>query len=232
MDQVKIGKFIAECRKNKQLTQEQLAEKVGVSKNAVSKWERGLNLPDVSIMQEFCEILNITLNELFNGEKIPDHKYKEVADHNLLNAWESSVFTIKDKTEYFKTKWEKEHALELTAVMVSIVFFIIYGFIKDNGLQYLFMILGLISGIIENNRMMAYIERNVYGKTAEMSAEDFRQSLIRLKETKARLRDFATKKEAVEFLIRETNCSKRECSEAYDLLIHLDSDKIEHLTAD
>ena len=56
MDQIKIGKFISENRKKKNLTQEALAEKLNISKNAVSKWERGLNLPDVSIMQDLCNI--------------------------------------------------------------------------------------------------------------------------------------------------------------------------------
>ncbi len=69
MNQEKIGKFISKLRKEKGMTQEQLAEKLNISKNAVSKWERGLNLPDVSIMQELCKILGITLNELFVGEK-------------------------------------------------------------------------------------------------------------------------------------------------------------------
>ena len=65
MDQIKIGKFISSSRKAKEITQENLAIKLGVSKNAVSKWERGLNLPDPSLMQELCSILDITLNELF-----------------------------------------------------------------------------------------------------------------------------------------------------------------------
>ena len=96
MDQEKIGKFIATCRKDKKLTQEQLAEKLNISKNAISKWERGLNLPDVSIMQALCKILGITLNELFIGENIIDEKYKEVADNNLINALENSSFTLKE----------------------------------------------------------------------------------------------------------------------------------------
>ena len=68
MDQIKIGKFIAECRKSKNITQLELGERLGVSKNAVSKWERGISLPDISIMQELCSYLGISLNELFNGE--------------------------------------------------------------------------------------------------------------------------------------------------------------------
>lgn len=76
MNQIKIGKFISESRKSKQITQEQLAEKLGVSKNAVSKWERGLNLPDASIMQELCYTLGISLNELFAGERLKEKEIK------------------------------------------------------------------------------------------------------------------------------------------------------------
>ena len=227
MNQEKIGKFISENRKVKGLTQEQLALKLSVSKNAVSKWERGLNLPDASIMQELCKILDITLNELFSGEKIPNNKYKEVADNNLLSALENSVFTLKDKVDYFKKKWEKEHFLELTFVMLIIVFFIVYGFIKDNGLQYLFMIIGFISGIIENNRMMAYIERNTYGKKSDMTILEFRNYISKLKESKRILNRFTTKKEAVDYLIRETSLPKEECSNAYDIITKIDFDKFD-----
>ena len=70
MDQVKIGRFIAECRKKKNLTQMQLAEDLGITDRAVSKWETGKAMPDTSIMLELCGILKITVNELLNGEKI------------------------------------------------------------------------------------------------------------------------------------------------------------------
>ena len=70
MDQLKIGKFIAECRKQKDLTQMQLSEKLGITDKAISKWERGIAMPDTSIMLELCEILGISVNELLSGEKI------------------------------------------------------------------------------------------------------------------------------------------------------------------
>ena len=70
MDQLKIGKFIAECRKEKKLTQMQLAEKIGITDKAISKWERCLAMPDTSIMLELCDILGISVNELLSGEKI------------------------------------------------------------------------------------------------------------------------------------------------------------------
>ena len=70
MDQIKIGKFIAECRKKVNLTQMQLSEKLGITDKAISKWERGIAMPDTSIMLELCEILGINVNELLSGEKI------------------------------------------------------------------------------------------------------------------------------------------------------------------
>ena len=70
MNQIKIGKFIAECRKRQGLTQIQLAEKLNITDKAVSKWERGMAMPDSSIMLELCDILDITVNELLSGEKI------------------------------------------------------------------------------------------------------------------------------------------------------------------
>lgn len=219
MDQEKIGKFICENRKKQKLTQEALAEKIGVSKNAVSKWERGINLPDASIMQELCKLLKITLNELFSGEKIPDNKYKEVADINLLNTFKNSVFTLKDKIEYFKNKWQKDHFFELMLIMIVIAFFIIYGFVKHSDSVFLFIIIGFISGIIENNRMMAYVEKHAYGK--DNMTDDVKNAIKQLKNIKKQLEHIPTKKEAIEFLIQKTNLSKQECSEAYELIINL-----------
>jgi len=70
MDQLKIGRFIAECRKKANLTQMHLAEKLGITDKVVSKWERGVAMPDTSIMLELCDILGISVNELLCGEKI------------------------------------------------------------------------------------------------------------------------------------------------------------------
>ena len=77
MNQEKIGKFIAECRKEKNLTQLQLAEKLNISNRAVSKWETGKSCPDVSIMMELCDILGINVNELLSGERIIMENYQK-----------------------------------------------------------------------------------------------------------------------------------------------------------
>ena len=83
MNLIKIGKFIADCRKNKKLTQEQLAEKLSITDRAVSKWESGLSLPDADKMLELCNILDINVNELLNGERI-DRKDYEKKNEELL----------------------------------------------------------------------------------------------------------------------------------------------------
>lgn len=84
MNQTEIGKFIAKCRKEKKLTQAQLAEKLNITDRAVSKWETGKSMPDSSIMLELCEILGITVNELLSGEEIDMESFEKKADENLI----------------------------------------------------------------------------------------------------------------------------------------------------
>lgn len=84
MNQIKTGKFISEKRRERGLTQIQLAEKLGVTDRAVSKWETGRSLPDASLMQELCGILKITVNDLLCGEVVSMQNYNEKADHNLI----------------------------------------------------------------------------------------------------------------------------------------------------
>ena len=84
MDQIKIGKFIAECRKKNNLTQMQLAEKLNITDRAISKWENGKSMPDSSIMLELCNELKISVNELLSGELIEMKDYNQIAEKNLL----------------------------------------------------------------------------------------------------------------------------------------------------
>ena len=85
MNQEAIGGFIATCRKDKELTQMQLAEKLNITNRAVSKWETGKSVPDSSIMLDLCEILGITVNELLSGERITMEDYQKEAERNLID---------------------------------------------------------------------------------------------------------------------------------------------------
>lgn len=85
MDQLKTGKFIAEMRKSKGLTQKQLADALLISDKTVSKWECGNGLPEVSLMLPLCEILGITVNELLTGKRLSSEEYQKNAEDNIVN---------------------------------------------------------------------------------------------------------------------------------------------------
>lgn len=86
MNQEKIGKFIAENRKSKRITQSELAEKLGVTDRAVSNWENGKNMPELSLFKPLCDILEISINELMSGEKINNKEYTEKLEENFINT--------------------------------------------------------------------------------------------------------------------------------------------------
>ena len=86
MNQEKIGKFILKCRKDKNLTQTELAENLGVTDKSVSNWENGRNMPDLSLFKPLCEILDISINDLISGEKISKDKYQEKLEENIITT--------------------------------------------------------------------------------------------------------------------------------------------------
>ena len=85
MDQIKIGKFIAEERKAKKYTQRELADKLSISDKTISKWERGNGFPEVSLLLPLCNELEITVNELLSGERLQAMDYKKKAEENMVN---------------------------------------------------------------------------------------------------------------------------------------------------
>ena len=97
MDRLKIGKFITSCRKDKSITQEQLAEILGVTGKSVSKWENGICLPDALLYEPLCAALEITINELFSGHRITDEDYKRIADENLMQMLKYKLYSLSNK---------------------------------------------------------------------------------------------------------------------------------------
>ena len=95
MDQIKIGEFISLKRKEKNITQSELAEKLNITDRSISKWENGNGLPDTSILTNLCAILEITINELLSGEHLDDVVYKETAENNIAVVFEESERKIK-----------------------------------------------------------------------------------------------------------------------------------------
>jgi Predicted transcription factor, homolog of eukaryotic MBF1 len=144
MNQEAIGKFISNCRKDKGLTQMQLAEKLNITNRAVSKWETGKSCPDVSIMLELCDILEITVNELLSGERISMENYQKKAEENLIELQHK-----KNKAQ--KSLLRVELIWLSIAVLVSPIHFAInyyYPENKDTGVGLLITLAGIIMFVI------------------------------------------------------------------------------------
>ena len=134
MDQRKIGKFIAECRKQKGLTQMLLAEKLGITDKAISKWERGITMPDSSIMLELCDILGISVNELLSGEKV------DMEDNNQKNE-QLLLDMAKELERKNKTIWSAMWAIMIVSMTALFSGILIAGFLIPEGVWQLVAIL-------------------------------------------------------------------------------------------
>ncbi len=123
MDQVKIGKFIAERRKKANMTQMQLAEKLGITDRAISKWETGRTLPDSSIMLELCGTLGITVNDLLSGEVITMNHYNKELENNLLQM-------MKEKQQADKRLLSLEIFIGITATVSLFILIFVAAFLQ------------------------------------------------------------------------------------------------------
>jgi len=136
MNQIKIGKLIAECRKKENLTQSQLAEKLGITDKAVSKWERGIAMPDTSIMLALCEILGISVNELLSGEKF-DMENNNRKNEQLLMDMANELETKN------KTIWSAMWAIMIVSMTALVAGIFVAALLIPEGIWQLVVILGI-----------------------------------------------------------------------------------------
>ncbi len=136
MNQIKIGKFIAECRKKEKLTQMQLANKLGITDKAVSKWERGIAMPDSAIMLELCDILNISVNELLSGEKFSMENSNQKNEQLLLDM-------SKELEQKNKTVWTSMWVIMGVSITALFAGILIAAFLIPEGVWQLITILGI-----------------------------------------------------------------------------------------
>ena len=166
MDLINIGKFIAELRKETGLTQEQLGKKIGVTNKTVSRWETGVYLPPADALLALGELFNVSVNEILSGKRLNDTEYKAVAEENLAQIIKASSFLLKDKIEFFKKKWLKEHIAIMVFIGICIIAVLIAGIVVKNIiLVSITPMLILVAHAWRNNTMMAYVERNAYDGT-------------------------------------------------------------------
>ena len=141
MDLIKIGKFIADLRKEKNLTQMQLAEKLNITDRAISKWECGRAMPDSSIMLELCEVLGISVNELLMGEKLEMKNYNEQVELNLIEL-------IREKEEADKRLLKTEIVIGISATLFLFTCVGFGAYFGKTGITWLAILLIVIGFVI------------------------------------------------------------------------------------
>ncbi len=142
MDQIRIGKFIAQCRKNRNLTQMQLAEKLSITDRAVSKWENGKSMPDSSIMLELCELLDITVNDLLCGEVVAMDNYNKELENSLLEM-------IKEKESSDKRLLTLEWVIGILSLIILFVPIAVSALLPmENWLRLVIVFSGFIPAIV------------------------------------------------------------------------------------
>ncbi len=142
MDQIKIGKFIKECRNKNNLTQMQLAEKLGITDRAVSKWENGRAMPDSSIMLELCKELKITVNDLLSGEVVSMNNYNENSEKIILE-----MVKEKEKNDKLLLRCEILVGVICIIIMLSLTMFASYVPMEE-WLRVLLILIGFVPILI------------------------------------------------------------------------------------
>jgi transcriptional regulator with XRE-family HTH domain len=162
MDMVKIGSFLAELRKERGLTKEKLGESLGVTNKTVSRWETGSYLPPVEMLQALSTYYGITINEILSGQRLSEQEYRAHAEENVKSALAESSFTLKEKLEYYKIKWKREHRADWVFAVLLAILLCVVGVMKDNGLQIAGPLWISVFSVVQYNRMMAYVEDRAF----------------------------------------------------------------------
>ncbi len=156
MDQEKIGKFIAKCRKQKNMTQSELGEKLGVTEKSISNWENGRNMPDLSLFKPLCNELEISLNDLMSGENVKEKEYQEKLEENIINTIDYTNKKIENKNNFIGL------ALIVFGVLISITAVAIFP--SESSWGSIYSVLGLIVsliGISKFTKRLTYLKRLV-----------------------------------------------------------------------
>ncbi len=169
MDIIKIGNFLAELRKEQNLTQEDLGEKIGVTNKTISRWENGNYLPPVEMLKELSEIYAVSINELLCGERIEKEQYQVKAEETITGILAASSFSIKERTDFWKRKWQKDHLVINVALAAILVVLLAAGiFLSEPLAAGAVPVLALVVYMVRRNDMMIYVENNLYGSHGKL----------------------------------------------------------------
>ena len=171
MNQIKIGKFIAECRKKNNLTQVQLAEKLNITDRAISKWENGKGMPDSSIMLDLCNELKISVNELLCGELIEMNNYNEVAEKMLLEMAQKEEMQNKKLMLY-------ENVIGFSSAISFLILIFVTSFLVENNIAkivlFILAFILLIIGVSFASKIENLVTYNAQDKESGYYRTEFR----------------------------------------------------------
>ena len=165
MDQIKIGKFIAQLRKEHNLTQQAMGEKIGVTNKTISRWENGNYMPDIEMLLILSKLFGVTVNELLSGERLTEELYIERAEENIVAAFRESCFNRKERMEFFSKKWLRDHLADIIISALAVIAVTAWALLSGETLiAALCPAAAVIIYCIHRNRMMIYCENKVYGE--------------------------------------------------------------------
>ena len=164
MDTIKIGNFLAALRKEQGLTQEALGEKLGVTNKTISRWENGNYLPPVEMLQELSNLYAVSINELLCGEHLEKEEYQKKAEETITGILSGSSFTFKERSDFWKRKWKKDHFITNLVLTVILLVMLCAGIVLSEPLVIgIAPVFALVVYMVRRNDMMIYVENNLYG---------------------------------------------------------------------
>ena len=165
MNTTKTGKFIAELRRERGLNQTEFGDIVGATNKTVSRWETGVYMPPIDVLEIISREFDVSLNELVAGERLVQENFREKAEENLRLALGSSAFTLEERRKYFSSRWERLHAWGLAILVIAVAALVIPGYFRHSSLLIIAgAALGFVGGLVRYNLKMAYVERKAFGE--------------------------------------------------------------------
>lgn len=162
MDVIRIGRFLAELRHERRLTQEALGERLGVTGKTISRWETGMYLPPAEMLLALSEYYGVSVNELLSGRRLEAAELPRAADENLTQVLRDSPFGWREQMTYFQQKWRREHVSSLVLLLAAVIGLLAAGVLWRSSLAVAAALLAAAGQVVRYNRMMAYAEGHVF----------------------------------------------------------------------
>lgn len=163
MDTLKIGNFLKSLRKERNLTQEELAEKIGTTYKTISRWETGLYLPPVEMLQVLSNFYNVSINEILSGERLDGKNYKEVAERTLLETVRDSKYEAENTKRDLQKKWIRSHLVELIPEFLLIYAIGVVCFMYAKEILFAVLTFAFLWSFLTYHRLNTFVNKKLYG---------------------------------------------------------------------